>query len=179
VRPDTVDTSEDGVVAVGATGGGATKYFSFMNRGGDRKWRCDLDDGSSRRDVLSNSTPVAGTWYHIVCTFDSDAGGSQQLRMYLDAILQSDVQSITGDNDPYVFTNDWLIGTERTTERFFNGAVDDVRVYDHELSALDVRALFDAGPLYGAGEPTIPEPATLVLGGIGAALALVSRRRKL
>ena len=176
VRPDTVDDTEDGVVAVGASGGGSTEYFTVMDRAsGDQKWRVDLDDGASRRDVLSNAAPTAGTWQHLVVTFDSNAAGSEQLRMYVDGSLQTDVQAITGDNDPYNPTNNWLIGTERTNERYFNGAIDDVRIYDNELTANEVAALFRDGPLL-VGE--IPEPATCVLALGLLGLGWYRRRRR-
>jgi hypothetical protein len=50
-------------------------------------------------------------------------------------------------------------GTDR---RFFNGLIDDVRVYDSVLSAAEVRAL-------------VPEPATLMLVGLGG---LFLRRKR-
>jgi len=79
--------------------------------------------------------------------------------MYVDGSLQTDVQSISGDNDPYNPTNNWLIGTERTGERHLNGAIDDVRIYDSELTGDEVAAMFRDGPLL----QEIPEPATCVL----------------
>jgi len=174
-RPDTVDTSEDGVVAVGASGGGSDVYFTVMNRN-DRRWRVDLDDGGNRRDAVSNAAPVAGTWYHMVVTFDSNPGSSEQLRMYIDGLLEGDVQSIGGDAAPYTFTHPWLIGSERTGERFFNGAVDDVRVYDHELTQSEVLDLYESGPLYDA--TIIPEPCTMVLALLGLAGLRARRRRR-
>lgn len=50
VRPEVVDSTEDGIVAVGATAGatgGDDQYFSMMNRSGGAV-RVDLDDGSAR-----------------------------------------------------------------------------------------------------------------------------------
>jgi len=173
IKPLAVDTTEDGVVAVGASGGGSDVYFSFMNSTNQR-WRVDLDDGASRRDVMSNTTPDADAWYHMVVTFDSSVSGSNELRMYIDGVLQTDFQSISGDNDPYNLSHPWLIGTERTSERYFNGAIDDVRIYDSELSRAEVSALYEAGPLYDAAP--IPEPASLLLVAMG--LLGVARRRR-
>lgn len=137
---------ERGPLAVGASGGGSSEYFSIQDTG-DGRWRVDLDDGAARRDVFSNDVPTLGTWQHVVATFDSDT--SQQLRLYVDGVLQTDVQSIAGDVAPYLDANagNWLIGAERPTERFFEGAIDDVRIYSNELSQAEVNELFSSGPL--------------------------------
>ena len=48
-----------------------------------------------------------------------------------------------------------------TDERYFGGAVDDVRIYDSELNATAVGDLYNAGPLY------VPEPSTIALFSLG------------
>jgi len=112
----------------------------------------------------------------MVVTFDSSLGSSEQLRMYVDGPLQGDLLPIAGDAAPYVFTHPWLIGTERTSERFFHGAVDDVRVYDHELTQSEVLDLYESGPLYDA--MVIPEPSSLILALLGLAGLRARRRRR-
>ncbi|CAN5377371.1 hypothetical protein BH23VER1_BH23VER1_13990 [soil metagenome] len=147
IRPDVVDGSEDGIVAVGATGGGDTQYFSVMNQG-NMNFRVDLDDGLLRRAAFSDAPPVAGVWIHLVVTFNAASGGSGELRMYIDGVLQS--TPLTGlPTFTYSMTNDWLFGTERTTERFFDGAMDDLRIYGEEIDADTVLTLFDEGPRVG------------------------------
>ncbi len=138
---------EHGAVGAGASGGGTDVYFSFMEQG-DGVVRGDLDDGALRRAVFTTAAIDHDVWHHIVITFDSAEEGSQEFRMYQNGELAQSV-SISGDVDPYVMTYTGLLGTERTSERFWVGALDDLRIYDHELSQVEVELLFDAGPKYG------------------------------
>ena len=138
---------EQGVVAVGESGGGATNYFTFM-RQNNTTIRADLDDGGTRRDAAQGGLSDS-TWYHTAVTF-ADGG---TLRLYIDGV-EEDTQGLPASS--YTGLDTWLIGTERTGSRFLNGALDDVRIYDHELSAGDVANLFNAGPLTIPGPPPPP-----------------------
>lgn len=164
VRTDT-NATERGAVAVGASGGGTSVYFSFMNNASGQI-RVDLDDGVNRRDVQNATAMVVGQWYHIAATFD--AGGT--FRLYTDGV-ETNTESLAGDNSPYAMSFDGLIGAERTTERFWEGAIDDVRIWDNELSAAEVGDLFASGPV------AVPEPSVPSFLGL-AGLALIARRRR-
>ncbi|MES2707106.1 MAG: LamG-like jellyroll fold domain-containing protein [Verrucomicrobiota bacterium] len=140
------NAGERGPANAGASGGGTDAYFSFMNAAGTL--RADLDDGALRR-TYNGPVLTVGQWYHVVVTFDSNATGSQQLRIYVDGTLFGTPASIANDIAPYVMTHNALLGSERPTERFWNGALDDLRIYDNELTAADVAALFNGGPQFG------------------------------
>ena len=141
VRSDD-NSTERGAVAAGATGGGASVYFSFMNQNAG-EIRVDLDDGAARRDAQGGGAQVIGQWYHIATTFAE--GGT--LRLYIDGV-EVNTQGLGGNNAPYVMSNSGLIGTERTGSRFWIGAIDDVRIYNSELTPAEVTTLFNNGPLY-------------------------------
>lgn len=153
-------SGEEGIVAVGDTGG--SDYFSIQRSGSTL--RGDLDDGTTRRPV-SDFNLSASQWYHAALTFTD--GGT--LRLYVDG-TEEGTADLTGDGT-YTGLSTWFLGTERNTSRFFSGALDDVRIYDEEISATGVEDLFNAGPL------NIPEPSSIALFGLGA-VGLATRRHR-
>jgi hypothetical protein len=162
-------TGEQGILAAGASGGGQTEYFTFM-RQTNNIVRVDVDDGDDGlgRVARSNSSVAPDTWYHIVASFTAQVSVS----LYVDGVGASSSLAGAGSEASLDGLSTWLIGSERTNARFLNGAIDDVRFYDHELSASEVADLFTAGPLY-----SIPEPSSLVLTLSGALLLFRLRRR--
>ena len=72
------------------------------------------------------STPAI--WYHVALTWNGS-----DLEMFIDA---SSVGQNTGthvsNNNPLLF------GSWNTSSEFFNGTIDDVRIYDHVLSGIEV-----------------------------------------
>ncbi|CAB1063807.1 hypothetical protein D1BOALGB6SA_8591, partial [Olavius sp. associated proteobacterium Delta 1] len=86
------------------------------------------------------------SWHHAVTTYSS---ADQTLKMYLDGRLDS-VQ--TGIPSPSITTTDNLfIGRDslNTTEGyFFQGALDDIRIYNRALSESEIIELFWEGTNY-------------------------------
>jgi len=166
VRRDGGTGGEQGIAGLGESGGGSAVYYSLQDAS-DGDVRVDLDDGSARRDVRSDSPLSDGIWTHVTTTFTT--GGN--LRVYIDGVDQTgDSQNIPGGTT-YNFTSSGIIGSERSGERFWVGALDDVRFYDNELTAGEVSTLFNDGPL------SIPEPSTTMFLITGAASILLTRRR--
>ncbi|MDX2086559.1 MAG: LamG domain-containing protein [Kofleriaceae bacterium] len=82
----------------------------------------------------------AGTWYHVVGTFES---GTKSL--YIDGIERmTGTASVTSyDAEPF------RIGCDRGTgeiQNFFVGDIDDVRLYGRALAASEVAALAAVPP---------------------------------
>jgi peptidoglycan hydrolase-like protein with peptidoglycan-binding domain len=114
-------------------------------------------DGSSvADDDTFNTTLTAGSWWHIVCTLD----GSNVKNCYRNASLIS-TQTNNVDitlNIPTVS----FIGTNRTTinplYNWFEGLIDDVRVYSRALSLADIQELYVLGA--DTEDPSIPQNLT-------------------
>lgn len=100
---------------------------------------------------------ASGSWNHWAFTKDSTDG---DIKIYLNG---AEVASGTGAGTTSVAAA-WL-GSQGGTERFYDGAIDEVRVYDHELSLGEVQVL--------AG---VPEPSSALLAFVGLALGLRRRR---
>jgi tetratricopeptide (TPR) repeat protein len=86
--------------------------------------------------VLSTTAVNDGQWHHIVAVYDGS-----KLRIYTDGKLDSSVNAtgtITVNNSPV------CIGENLAeTGRFWNGLIDDLRIYNYALSADDVKSLYE------------------------------------
>lgn len=89
--------------------------------------------GSSATAVGSSLT--AGTWAHVAATWDGTT-----LRIYNNGSQTATSTATSGS----AFTNSANISIGRSTQfgRYFNGTIDDVRIYSRALSAADVAALY-------------------------------------
>jgi hypothetical protein len=79
----------------------------------------------------SGTTPSVGQWQHIAATFDGTTA-----RFYVDGTEVAN-RTVTGSVGT---SNTWRIGAYGSSpDGFFDGAVDDVRIYNHALSAAEIQ----------------------------------------
>ncbi|MCH7557098.1 MAG: LamG domain-containing protein, partial [Planctomycetes bacterium] len=80
-----------------------------------------------------------GGWHHVAATITENAtNSSSDVRIYVDG--QDDTQEST-DPDAFNIVADWdvTIGYRPSqSDRFFNGQIDDVRIYDRVLSQEEI-----------------------------------------
>jgi hypothetical protein len=80
------------------------------------------------------TTITVGTWYHVVGTWDNT-----NLKLYTNGVLQSTVNQ--AGKVPTTGTGVLMIGNEAGNAFWYNGALDEVRVYNRALTASEVRSL--------------------------------------
>ena len=135
VKPETV--AGEGILDKLYNDGTYHGYYLRINTAGKVSgWVGNGASGTS--DIEGNSVLSTGQWYHVVYTFD----GSNEIA-YLDGVLDKSetpaVSAISPNN------NNVLIGKTRATEHFFNGTIDDVRIYNYARSPLEILKDYNAG----------------------------------
>ena len=94
--------------------------------------------GSGTRTNVCERNPLpVNTWTHLAATTDGSV-----MRLYRNGVMTSSAV-VTGA--PIASTGTLQLGASRYGE-FFNGKLDEARVYNRALSAAEVLALFNAAP---------------------------------
>jgi hypothetical protein len=102
-------------------------------------------------DVTSTATITDTNWHHIGCTI-SRAGNGQ---VYIDGLPTG--SAVAMGSDAMATTANVRIGTRSyTSTNYFNGLIDDVRIYNYALTSLQVKTLLNEnaavrfGPVTGS-----------------------------
>ncbi len=91
--------------------------------------------GGGVKSVTAQQDLISGKWHHIVGTFDGT-----DIEFYLDGSLK-DTNTLLGIEG---YSNKLLIGNEGW-ENYFNGAIDEFRVYAEALSGQTIKEHYLAG----------------------------------
>jgi lysophospholipase L1-like esterase len=108
-------------------------------------------NGSSYRefepDVFPGDDLQTGVWTHVAATFD---GVTTTLYINGTAVA-SEVSTLNAlGNSIQPYSLGWTSQTNFGTDRFFDGRLDEIAVYDRALSAAEINQLYNAG-LAGQG----------------------------
>jgi len=90
--------------------------------------------GGEQKQLISDFQPEVGQWYHVVFVYPG--------AVYVNGNKIIDFPNY-GDCD----TNDQplIIGASRWDREFFDGIIDEVRIYNRALSEEEIRALYEQG----------------------------------
>ncbi len=112
---------------------------SFTPSAGDIKFQFSRSGGAQTHSSTFNTNLTTGTWYHVAFTFDNAAGNIYKL--YIDGTLFNTTDFTDGTIDGGTYN--LLIGRDFDQTTYFDGAMDDIRVYNRVLSAAEVSDLYN------------------------------------
>lgn len=131
----------------GLAGGCCTSIYStdtwaagnlHFNLKGGRDVEHAINGGGPNNINTAGNLIQNGTWYHVVATYDTTAGG--ETKMYIDGELVTTNSHATANAMNLIAGE---IGAWNGS-RFFNGRMDEFAFYDHILTAEQVKAHFEA-----------------------------------
>lgn len=89
----------------------------------------------------------SGKWYHVVATGEKS---SDRLRVYLNGVKELDTNHTSWPSSfPDVSVG---VGFSTSSERWFNGKIDDVQIYNYTLSDQQIKLLYNGGASLRFGE---------------------------
>jgi hypothetical protein len=119
------------------------KYFG-INSSNQLNFFVDYD-GATNLSKTTTGTITYNLWTHVCITW-SGGSSSSDVTIYMNG---SSVAA-TGTNGAGSAVSDaasgfWIGNSDNNTARTFDGIIDEVRIYNRELSAPEVKQLYDMG----------------------------------
>jgi prepilin-type N-terminal cleavage/methylation domain-containing protein len=101
-------------------------------------WQADIvtADGKKYSIDWGQGRPALNTWYHIAYTYDGSA-----LSLYVNGVQ---VNSVAVSGSLKVNSRPITIGSDAGTQKFFNGTIDQARIYSSALTADQILAHYNA-----------------------------------
>lgn len=116
-----------------AASGNREVYFEANMPEAMRFGICDTTGGDHQ---IQSAVLSLNSWYQVVGTYD----GSEQ-KIYINALLH-DSQPWSGY---FTITPGAMLGKDIEGGQYFNGAIDDIRIYNHALDSAEIHSLYHAG----------------------------------
>jgi hypothetical protein len=137
IKPGT-NGSYDSPVGQYDDGTGATGDWWNFERSSGTTISFKVDDSSTITSADSTTTLNVGTWYHVVGVRDEDS----TLKLFINGKQETSVAetAYTIDSSQSVY-----IGNQYNNSRYFDGQIDDVRIYNYAMTSNQVRSLYSTG----------------------------------
>ena len=125
-------TSWNGIVS--KTDGNTNGWEIRTTTAGSNSIQCRILNGS---DISASTTITNESWNHVVCTYDGSV-----IRIYVNGVQKNTALQPNG-----IATNSrsLSIGKLAYSGLYFNGSIDEVRIYDTALSVEEIREHYKSG----------------------------------
>ena len=118
-------------------GNNTTQYMFLTPSSGSNTLRFAItgSGGGTREEVIETTGLAVGQWVHVAITLSGNTG-----KMYVNGALRDINTAMTIDPADFNPTVNY-IGKSQYADPLFNGRIDDFRIYDYALSAIEIAAL--------------------------------------
>jgi hypothetical protein len=127
-----------------------TQYYLRLGLGAHAEGSVSIGGVGYR--VYGTTTLSTGQWYYVVFTYDG-----QNMRIYVNGNLENTV-ALTGAID--TTTHSLTIGQIGSALQFFNGIIDEARIYSRALSATEIQANYQQSPDFSSVLAAVPRGTT-------------------
>jgi len=131
------------IVQNGSYSTNAKSYTILLDT--NSKFAVSIDDNTTAKAVISDTSGNDGLWHHIVGVRDGN-----DLRLYIDGIEDANSPTdITGYGD--IDISDPLMigagtnGTGGSPGNFYTGQIDEVKIFNYALTNLQVKQVYNNG----------------------------------
>jgi len=136
MRPNT--NSWQRLFDFGTSGTEGYMFFSpQMNQGGGVRFAIEAP-GSGTESLVEINTAPLDAWHHVAVVIDST---DMSLTLYLDGAVVATGTTETLPSDLGQTTQNWLGRSQYEADGYYNGLIDEFRIYNRALSAGEVRYL--------------------------------------
>jgi hypothetical protein len=119
--------------------GSAGSYMLFAARSaGGPIWFAITTSGGGGESVVTGTEPLPTGWHHTAVAIDGTAMTAQ---IYVDGALVGEGPIETLPSDLGATTQNWLGRSQYEADAYFQGALDDFRIYRRALSGSEIRYL--------------------------------------
>ncbi|MGA2244207.1 MAG: LamG domain-containing protein [Verrucomicrobiota bacterium] len=131
-----------GTGGVGGTGGDGITWDYLCFSDGTGLFHGDLESLTKGESIIYGPSPTAGVYHHIVFTIDAVA---QTAALYDNGVQVSYLTNFTVTPQAVGHTYNDYIGRSQWPDPYYNGSIDEFRIYNNAVTPIQVEADYEAG----------------------------------
>ncbi len=140
-----VDVTNSGLINKDASSN--EEYHALISSGNRFRYRLydNSTNGYIQAQINATANTWEGSWQHLVCTYDGSASASG-ITIYLNGSAPTQTTSSNGEYTAMENTTAALnMGRNERGSQYFDGKIDEVSLWNKELSEGEVTAIYNSG----------------------------------
>lgn len=134
VKPPTASSGNKQILSIASNSGWTNNRASLLYRTSSASVVAAISDGTNSTQYNMNMAVTENNWNHIVVTYSN-----KTLKFYLNGVYQKSYTTTFDPNFSDITT--FGVGAASNGAEKFTGYINDARIYDHALSAKEVKEI--------------------------------------